>query len=77
MLDESQFPAPLAPDWAFVVQLRRGTALSPKTVQGRIEHIVSGKATLFASVAELLAFMEQVVTETRNKPPKQMQNDEG
>jgi hypothetical protein len=41
--------APLAPHWAFVVQLREGTALTPDALRGRVEHIVSGQATLFTS----------------------------
>ena len=53
--------APLSPHWAFVVQLREGTALTPEGMQGRIEHIVSGQAALFTSLAELGAFMAQVL----------------
>ena len=63
------FPASLSPHWAFVVQLREGTALTPDALQGRVEHIVSGQATLFRSLEELRAFMEQVLTELGEKPP--------
>jgi hypothetical protein len=42
--------APLSPHWAFVVQLREGTALTPDALHGRVEHIVSGQATLFTSL---------------------------
>lgn len=62
-------PAPLLPHEAFVVQLRHGTALTPKRLQGRIEHIVSGQATLFTSLPELCAFMAQVLAQNRDKPP--------
>jgi hypothetical protein len=60
--------APLSPHWAFVVQLREGTALTPQGVQGRVEHIVSGQATRFASLAELWAFMQQVLTPRGTDP---------
>ena len=53
--------APLAPHWAFVVQLREGTALTPKGLHGRVEHIVSGQAARFTSLEELRAFMAQVL----------------
>jgi len=56
-----QFPAPLPPHWAFVVQVRQGSGFTPDTLYGRIEHVVSGQATTFASLAELLAFMEKVL----------------
>ncbi len=65
----AQFLAPLSPHWAFVVQLRHGTPLKPDQMQGRIEHIVSGQATTFSSLDEARAFMEQVLTELREKPP--------
>ena len=54
--------APLVPHWAFVVQLRQGTALTPEALHGRVEHIVSGQATQFTSLEELRAFMAQVLT---------------
>ena len=44
-----------------MVQLREGTALTPEGMQGRIEHIVSGQAALFTSLAEFGAFMAQVL----------------
>jgi hypothetical protein len=52
----------LSPRWSFVVQLREGTALTPEALHGRIEHIVSGQATLFTSLEALRAFMAQVLT---------------
>jgi hypothetical protein len=59
---------PLAPAWAFVVQLRQGTALTPETLHGRVEHIVSGQATLFTSLEELWAFMAQVLASPARVP---------
>jgi hypothetical protein len=58
---DSPLPAPLSPQWAFVVQLREGTSFNTTHIQGRVEHIISGKAALFHSLEELRAFMEQVL----------------
>ena len=52
---------PLSPHWAFVVQLRQGTALTPEALHGRVEHIVSYQSVHFASVEELTAFMVRVL----------------
>jgi hypothetical protein len=60
--------APLSPHWAFVVQLREGTALTPNALHGRVEHIASGQATLFTSLEGLRAFMAQVVTSPAGAP---------
>jgi hypothetical protein len=60
-------PAPFSPHWAFVVQLREGTALTPGGMRGRVEHIVSGQATLFTSLGEMRAFMERVLAEQRRE----------
>ena len=59
---------PLSPHWSFVVQVRPGTALVPEALHGRVEHIVSGQATLFTSLAELWAFMAQVLTALHPAP---------
>lgn len=61
--------APLSPYWAFVVQLRKGTPLTPEAIQGRVEHITSGQAMNFCSLAELLAFMVQVLPPPVERPP--------
>ena len=53
--------APLSRHWAFVVQLREGTALTPEALHGRVEHIASGQATHFSSVEDLLAFMARAL----------------
>jgi hypothetical protein len=53
--------APLSPQWAFVVQLREGTALKPEALQGRVEHIVSGQAVLFQTLDDLVAFFRRVL----------------
>lgn len=53
--------APLAPEGAFVVQVRIDPTVAVPPLAGRVEHIVSGQARRFASGAELLAFMEEVL----------------
>ena len=62
-------PAPLSPYWAFVVQLREGTAFTATAIHGRVEHIVSGQQAYFHALEELRAAMEQMLTEIRDKPP--------
>jgi hypothetical protein len=67
---QTQPPAdPLSPHRAFVVQLRQGTALAPKRVQGRIKHVTSGRATDFCSLDACPAFMVQVLTPPTEQAP--------
>jgi hypothetical protein len=40
-----------------VVQFAAETALNARGTTGRVEHLVSGQATRFRSVAELFTFM--------------------
>ena len=47
---------------AFVVQFRAETELERGHCAGRVEHVVSGQATHFASLEELVAFMAKVLT---------------
>lgn len=49
----------LAPDLAFVVQLQAQPPEPVAELAGRVEHIASGQAVSFASVAELQAFMDK------------------
>lgn len=67
----SSFSAPLSPHWAFVVQLREGTALTATALHGRVEHIVSGQQAYFSSLEDLRACMEQLLmlTVIKEKPP--------
>ncbi len=63
-------PDPTLPaDHAFVVQLRRGTALTAERVAGEVEHIVSGQHCEFCSFAELAAFIERILTPKKRGPP--------
>src|SRR6185369_13846416 len=55
----AQTESPFSPYRAFVVQYRAETSVAQGHIAGRIEHIVSGQATHFDSLQELLAFVER------------------
>ena len=59
---------PLSPYRAFVVQFRTETDVERGRVAGRVEHVVSGQATHFSSLEELLAFMARVLATVRAPP---------
>jgi hypothetical protein len=65
-----QAASPLSPYRAFVVQFRTETNMARGRGSGRVEHVVSGQATHFASVEELLAFIGRVLATVR-APPRQ------
>ena len=52
-------------DRAFVVQFWTTAAVATGRLEGRVEHVVSGQATHFASVEDLLAFMARVLHQRR------------
>jgi hypothetical protein len=47
---------------AFLVQFRAQPTSPPPCWDGRVEHVVSGQATHFHSLEELLAFISRVLT---------------
>ncbi|MBX3025136.1 hypothetical protein KF840_09520 [bacterium] len=51
-------PPKLVPYAAFVIQLATGFDPAAGAVVGRVEHVLSGRAARFASVPELLDFMQ-------------------
>ena len=62
----SQSPLPasptLLPDRAFVVEFTAGgDAMHVDQLSGRVEHVVSGQATRFATAGELLEFVHGVL----------------
>ena len=65
--------SPLSPHWAFVVQFRAETDMEQGRFVGRVEHVVSGQATQFASLEELLAFMARVLASVRAPPRRRPQ----
>jgi hypothetical protein len=58
----------LSPHRAFVVQFRAETDVAEGRVAGRVEHVVSGQATHFASLDELLTFIARVLAKVRAPP---------
>lgn len=54
-----------AAELAFVVQLQAQPPHPSAELTGRVEHIASGQATCFASLAELQAFMGQASRSSR------------
>ena len=53
---------------AFVVQFHVETDIECGRVMGRVEHVVSGQATHFGTLEELLAFMARVLAEGPARP---------
>ena len=60
---------PLPAQRAFLVQVHVEADVAQARLAGRVEHVVSGQATHFASPEELLAFMARVLT-TLQRPPE-------
>ena len=52
---------PLPAQRAFLVQVHAEAEVTQGHLAGRVEHVVSGQATHFASPEELLAFMARVL----------------
>lgn len=53
--------ATLPVERAFVVQLRADADLARGVVRGRVEHLTSGNAALFESLADLVAEMDRAL----------------
>ncbi len=65
-----QAESPLSPYRAFVVQFRAETNVTHGRYAGRVGDMVSGQATHFASLEELLAFIGRVLATVRAPPHK-------
>jgi len=52
---------PLPVQRAFVVQLYATVAVAQGQLAGRVEHVLSGQATHFHTLEELMAFMTQIL----------------
>ncbi len=61
----SHLPSPLPANRAFVVQFRVQATGEPSHCEGRVEHLVSGQVTRFASQDELWTFISRVLTEVQ------------
>jgi hypothetical protein len=53
-----------------VIQLRESASLDADRLYGRIEHVVSGRMAWFSSLAELLAFMQNVLNPPEESPAR-------
>lgn len=58
----------LPTDRAFVVQFRAKTIDAPLSWEGRVEHLVSGQVARFSSPEELLAFLNNVLSDVQESP---------
>lgn len=65
MPEDTAGPGPLSVHYAFLVHLRVESDVAHGRLAGRVEHVVSGQATHFHSLEELLAFMARVLTTVR------------
>ena len=72
MPQDTERLAPLSVHRAFVVHFRTSTDIAQGQIAGRVEHVVSGQATHFASLEELLAFMARVLTSVRAPPRRRL-----
>jgi hypothetical protein len=61
---------PLPVQRAFVVQLHATADVAQAWLVGRIEHVVSGQALHFHTLAELLTFMARVLTNLETGRPE-------
>jgi hypothetical protein len=59
---------PLPVQRAFVVQLHAAAAVAQGQLAGRVEHVLSGQATHFHTLEELLAFMARVLAALDTAP---------
>jgi len=59
---------PLPVQRAFVVQLYATAAVAQGQLVGRVEHVLSGQATHFHTLEELMAFMTQVLAALDTTP---------
>jgi len=69
MLPKSRSEPPLPTEMAFVVQFAADTEPRQGRFTGRVEHIVSGRATHFDSQDDLLGFIERVLSTLSAGPP--------
>ncbi len=64
---DAEGQAPLSVHRAFVVHFRTSTDIAGGQIAGRVEHVVSGQATHFASLEELLTFMARVLPQQEER----------
>jgi hypothetical protein len=65
---DTEGPGPLSVHCAFLVHFRVHSEVAQGRMAGRVEHVVSGQATHFDSLEELLAFIARVLATVRAPP---------
>ena len=63
MTQQPESKPSLPTDRAFVLQFRAHADVEHGPFEGRVEHVVSGQATRFHSLDELLAFLARILRE--------------
>ena len=71
MKPQPEGESPLSTRRAFVVQFRTETDIEAGHCAGRVEHVVSGQATHFHSLEELLAFITRVLKDVGTPSPEE------
>jgi len=66
--------ARLSPRRAFVVQFREVTADAHSRFAGRVEHMVSGRATVFCGAGQMTRFMRRVLETFESEPDQHRKN---
>jgi hypothetical protein len=64
-----QYHLPFPTQRAFVVQIHTAAEVAQGQIWGRVEHIVSGQATHFQSLEELVRFIGQVLSDEGEDAP--------
>lgn len=60
--------SPITIHRAFIVHFRRNSDVARSQLAGRVEHLVSGQAAHFDNLAELLAFIQRILSRQRAPP---------
>ena len=63
--DQKGLRGRLTTDRTFVLQFREPTDTASAWLDGRVEHIASGRALLFQGMDDLLAFLEDTLREKK------------
>jgi len=53
-------------DHSFIVQIEAHSAISPESLRGRAEHMLSGQACKFDSLPQLLEFIRRTIQSQRD-----------
>ncbi len=65
-------PSPKSVHRAFVVQFGTETNIADGRIAGRVEHVSSGQATEFHSLADLLAFIARLLAQVSRQRENQL-----